>query len=37
MVYLLQYLQGYKLLNIKTNRLSNKLDVKKIGPYEILK
>lgn len=37
MVYLLQHSQGHKLPNIKTNRPSNKLDIRKIGPYEILK
>jgi transposase InsO family protein len=36
MVYLLRHSRGHKLPNIKTNRPSNKLDVRKIGPYEIL-
>ena len=36
MVYLLRHSRGHKLPNIKTNRPNNKLDVRKIGPYEIL-
>jgi hypothetical protein len=36
MVYLLRHSRGHKLPNIKTNRPSDKLDVRKIGPYEIL-
>jgi hypothetical protein len=36
MVYILRHSRGHKLPNIKTNRPSDKLDVRKIGPYEIL-
>jgi transposase InsO family protein len=35
MVYLLRHSRGHKLPNIKTNRPNDKLDVRKIGPYEI--
>lgn len=37
MVYLLQHSQGHKLPNIKINKPSNKLNIRKIKPYEILK
>jgi hypothetical protein len=37
MVYLLRHTRGHKLPNIKTNRPSDKLDVRKIGPFEIIK
>jgi hypothetical protein len=36
MVYILRHSRGYKLPNIKINRPSDKLNVRKIGPYEIL-
>lgn len=37
MVYLLRHNRGEKQANIKTNRPSDKLDFKKVGPYKILK
>jgi hypothetical protein len=37
MVYLLRHTRGEKQANIKTNRPSDKLDYKKVGPYKILK
>jgi hypothetical protein len=37
MVYLLRHTRGEKQANIKTNRPSDKLDYRKVGPYKILK
>lgn len=37
MVWLLRHTRGNKQANIKTNRPSDKLDFKKLGPYKILK
>lgn len=37
MVYLLRHSRNEKQPNIKTNRPSDKLDFKKLGPYEVLK
>lgn len=37
MVWLLQHTRSNKQANIKTNRPSDKLDFKKLGPYKILK
>jgi transcription initiation factor TFIIIB Brf1 subunit/transcription initiation factor TFIIB len=37
MVYLLQYLRNKKLLNIRINRLSDKLDFRKLRLFKILK
>ena len=37
MVYLLRHTRGEKQPNIKTNRPSDKLDFKKLGPYKVLK
>ncbi|KAK1240149.1 hypothetical protein MKX08_007591, partial [Trichoderma sp. CBMAI-0020] len=37
MVYLLQHLRNKKLPNIRINRLSNKLDFRKLGLFKILK
>jgi hypothetical protein len=37
MVWLLRHTRGNKQANIKTNRPSDKLDFKKLGPYKILR
>lgn len=37
MVYLIRHSRGHKMPNIKTNRPSDKLDFRKIGPFKILK
>jgi hypothetical protein len=37
MVYLLRHLRNKKLLNIRINRLSDKLDFRKLGLFKILK